>query len=51
MVENLKIQLLKEEHEMMVEEDEVEKVRLEKEKTAETVTELKRWRKIHQFER
>lgn len=51
MVENLKIQLLKEEHEMMVEEDEVEKVRLEKEKTAETVTELKRLRKIHQFER
>lgn len=36
---------------MMVEEDEVEKVRLEKEKTAETVTELKRLRKIHQFER
>jgi len=51
LVENLKIQLLKEEHEMMVEEDEVEKVRLEKEKTAETVTELKRLRKIHQFER
>jgi hypothetical protein len=36
---------------MMLKEDEVEKQRLEREKTAETVTELKRLRKIHQYER